>query len=111
MKRYWWVLILPFLLLLWWGLDRRDSVAVIHFATVQQAAIESTVSTNGKIEPAQWAAARAETSGVVRSVAADRGQQVTSGQTLINLDSSAAQSDVAAALARQQQAQAESVTL
>ena len=25
MKRYWWLLILPLLLLVWWGLDRRDA--------------------------------------------------------------------------------------
>jgi HlyD family secretion protein len=111
MKRYWWVLILPLLLLVWWGLDRRDATVTIHFSTVRQAVIESTVSTNGKIEPVEWAAARAETSGVVRKVAVERGQQVTAGQTLITLDTSAAQSGLAAALAAEQQAQAESAAL
>jgi HlyD family secretion protein len=111
MKRYWWVLILPLLLLVWWGLDRRGATVTIHFSTVRQAVIESTVSTNGKIEPVEWAAARAETSGVVRKVAVERGQQVTAGQTLVTLDTSAAQSALAAALAAQQQAQAESAAL
>ncbi len=111
MKRYWWVLILPLLLLVWWGLDRRGGTVTIHFSTVRQAVIESTVSTNGKIEPVEWAAARAETSGVVRKVAVERGQQVTAGQTLVTLDTSAAQSAVAAALAAEQQAQAESAAL
>jgi len=111
MKRYWWVLILPLLLLVWWGLDRRDATVMIHFSTVRQAVIESTVSTNGKIEPVEWAAARAETSGVVRKVAVERGQQVTAGQTLVALDTGAAQSAVAAALAAEQQAQAESAAL
>lgn len=111
MKRYWWVLILPLLLLVWWGLDRRDAIVTIHFSTVRQAVIESTVSTNGKIEPVEWAAARAETSGVVRRVAVERGQQVIAGQTLVALDTSAAQSAVAAALATEQQARAESAAL
>ncbi len=111
MKRYWWVLILPLLLLVWWGLDRRDAIVTIHFSTVRQAVIESTVSTNGKIEPVEWAAARAETSGVVKKVVVERGQQVTAGQTLITLDSTAAQSAVAAAVAAEQQAQAESAAL
>jgi HlyD family secretion protein len=111
MKRYWWVLILPLLLLVWWGLDRRDAIVTIHFSTVRQAVIESTVSTNGKIEPVEWAAARAETNGVVKRVAVERGQQVTAGQTLITLDSSAAQSAVAAAIAAEQQAQAERAAL
>jgi HlyD family secretion protein len=108
MKRYWWVLILPLLLLVWWGLDRRDATVTIHFSSVRQAVIESTVSTNGKIEPQEWAAARAETSGVVRSVSVERGQQVKAGQTLVTLDTSAAESAVAAALAAREQAQAES---
>jgi HlyD family secretion protein len=111
MKRYWWLLILPLLLLVWWGLDRRDATVTIHFSTVRRAVIESTVSTNGKIEPLEWAAARAETTGVVRRVAVERGQHVIAGQTLVTLDTSAAQSAVAAALAAEQQAQAESAAL
>jgi HlyD family secretion protein len=111
MKRYWWVLILPLLLLLWWGLDRRGATVAIHFSTVRHAVIESTVSTNGKIEPLDWAAARAETGGVVRKVAVERGQQVTAGQMLLALDTNAAESAVAAALAAQQQAQAERASL
>lgn len=111
MKRYWWVLILPLLLLVWWGLDRRDATVTIHFSTARQAVIESTVSTNGKIEPVEWAAARAETSGVVRKVAVERGQQVKAGQLLVALDTSAAQSAVVAALAAEQQAEAESAAL
>jgi HlyD family secretion protein len=111
MKRNWWILILPLLLLVWWGLDRRDATVTIHFSTVRHAAIESTVSTNGKIEPEQWAAARAETSGVVKKVAVERGQQVKAGQTLVTLDTSAAESALATALAAQQQAEAEKAAL
>jgi HlyD family secretion protein len=107
MRKYWLLLILPALLLLWWGVGRRDAAPEIHFATVRPAKIESTVSTNGKVEPAQWAAARAETPGVVRAIAVQRGQTVRAGQTLVVLDTTAAQSDLAAALARQQEAQAE----
>ncbi len=107
MKKYWVLLILPALVLLWWGLDRRGSAPEIHFTTVRHATIESIVSTNGKVEPAQWAAARAETAGVVRSVAVQRGQTVEAGQTLVVLDTAAAQSDLAGALAREQEARAE----
>lgn len=111
MKRYWWLLILPALLLLWWALDRRDAAVTIHFSTVRQAVIESTVSTNGKIEPEEWAAARAETSGVVKAVNVERGQQVKAGQTLVTLDTSAAESALAAAQAAERQAQAENTIL
>lgn len=84
---------------------------MIHFSTVRRTRIESTVSTDGKVEPEQWAAARAETAGVVRSVFVQRGQDVRAGEPLISLDTTAAQADLAAALAREQQAQAESTTL
>ena len=107
MKKVWLLLILPALLLLWWILEARDSVPEVHFAEAHNLSIESTVPTNGKVEPVQWAAARAETSGVVRIIAVQRGQEVQAGQTLVSLDATAAQSDVAAALARQQEAQSE----
>lgn len=111
MRRYWILLLLPLLLALWWGLDHRGSAPEIHFAAVQRAKIESTVSTNGKVEPAEWAAARAETAGVVSNVAIQRGQNVTAGQTLVTLDISAAQSDLAGAQAKELEAQTETATL
>ena len=104
-------MILPVLLLIWWGLDHGGSAPLLHFATVRRTRIESMVSTNGKVEPAQWAAARAETSGVVRSVFVQRGEDVRAGQPLISLDTTAARADLAAALAREQEAQAENATL
>ena len=111
MKRYWLVLIVPLLLSVWWGLGRGESVPVVHFASAQRASIESTVSTNGKVEPAEWAAARAQAAGVVQAVLVQRGQQVTAGQTLVTLDATAAQSAVTEALARQQEALAENSVL
>jgi len=107
MKRSWWLFILPLVILLWWGLNRRQSVPEVRVAQVDRLTIESTVPTNGKVEPVVWAAARAETAGVVRSVEVQRGQSVAAGQTLITLDTTAAQSDLAAALAREQEAHAD----
>ena len=111
MRKYWIPLALLALLALWWGLDHRDSAVIIHFSTAKPTRIESTVSTNGKVEPAEWAAARAETAGVVRAVEVQRGQEVKAGQTLVLLDTTAAQSDLAAAQARAQEAQAETQTV
>ncbi len=111
MKRFWLLLIIPALLLLWWGLDSRESTPDVHFAKVQQLTIRSTVSTNGKVEPVEWAAARAETSGVVRSIQVQRGQRVDAGQILLTLDTTQAQSELAAALAREQEARTEVATL
>ena len=108
---WWWVLILPAALLLWWAFGRDGSTAEVHFVSAHQATLSSIVPTNGKIEPAEWSAARSETSGVVRSVAVRRGEGVQAGQILLTLDTTAAQADLAAALAREQQAQSEIGTL
>ncbi len=80
-------------------------------AEVRNLTIESTVPTNGKVEPVEWAAARAEIAGVVRAVSVQRGEMVTAGQTLVTLDTTAAQSDLAAALAREQEAHADTAAL
>lgn len=111
MRKLWLLLILPLLLLLWWGLDRGGSTPVIQFAAAKSKTIQSTVSTNGKVEPAEWAAARAEIAGVVQSISVQRGQTVQAGQPLVTLDTTAAQSALADAMARQQEAEAESTTL
>ncbi|MGC2657034.1 MAG: efflux RND transporter periplasmic adaptor subunit [Bryobacteraceae bacterium] len=111
MKRLLLLAIFPALLLLWWALDRRDSTPQVRFATVRTTSISSSVSTNGKAEPASWAAARAEIAGVVRGVNVQRGQSVQAGQTLVTLDTSTAEASLSAALARQQEAQAELHTL
>ena len=95
------------LLLLWWGAAHLSPTTTIHFSKVERTTIESTVLTNGKVEPAQWASARAEVAGVVRTVAVKRGQVVRAGQTLITLDTTAAQANLAASLARRQEAQTE----
>src|ERR1700751_5324554 len=98
MRKYWIPVVLLALLILWWGLSRRDSAPIIHFSTTKPTRIESSISTNGKVEPADWAAPRAETAGVVRAVNVQRGQEVKTGQTLVLLDTTAAQSDLAGAL-------------
>lgn len=111
MRKYWIPLVVLALIGLWWGLAHRDSAPIIHFATAKGTLIESSVSTNGKVEPVDWAAARAETAGVVRTINVQRGQNVKAGQTLVLLDTTAEQSTLAGALARQQEAQAETQTL
>lgn len=111
MRKLWFILILPALLLLWWALDRRDATVTVHIASVATGRIESTVPTNGKVEPVEWAAARSEVSGVVRNIGVQRGQAIKKGDLLVSLDLTAAQADLAAATARRQEAQAELSTL
>jgi HlyD family secretion protein len=112
MRKSWLLfLVLPVLLLLWWLTGRSGSSPQVHVAAARPATIESIVSTNGKAEPAQWAAARAEAGGIVQTVDVQRGATVSIGQRLVSLDQTAAQSDLAAAVAREEEAAAESTVI
>jgi HlyD family secretion protein len=111
MRKYWPVLAFLALLLTWWGFSRGETAVTLHFSSAHRITIVSTVSTNGKVEPVQWAAARAETAGVVRRVAVERGQKVLAGQELVALDTTSARSDLEAALAKEHEARAEATTL
>ena len=89
MKKLWPVLlVVALLLVLWWLVDRKESTPTVHFAEVKRETIASTIPTNGKVEPLQFAAARAEIAGVVQKIAIERGQDVKAGQTLVVLDNS-----------------------
>ncbi|MFL6448557.1 MAG: efflux RND transporter periplasmic adaptor subunit [Bryobacteraceae bacterium] len=107
MKRYWLVAVGLVLLLAWWAFAHQQAVPEVHFAKVTQAGIESTISTNGKVDPFDWAAARAESPGVVRAISIQRGATVQAGQTLVTLDTTAAEAELAATEARAQEARAE----
>jgi len=111
MKKFWPLVAFLTILLLWWGFSRGDSPVTLHFSAAHRAAIVSTVTTNGKVEPVEWAAARAESAGIVRSVAVQRGQQVSAGQELVVLDATSARSELEAALAKEHEARAETATL
>jgi HlyD family secretion protein len=107
MKKSWLVAAVLVSLLVWWGFTRQQADAEVHFAKVVQTRIESTISTNGKVDPYDWAAARAESPGVVRAISVQRGATVQAGQTLVTLDTTAAEAELAAAEARSQEARAE----
>src|SRR3954454_8653821 len=107
MKKLWLAAVVLLLLLSWWAFAHQQSVTEVHFTKVTQARIESTISTNGKVDPFDWAAARAESPGVVRAVSVERGARVQAGQILVTLDTTAAQAELAAAEARAQEARAE----
>jgi HlyD family secretion protein len=106
MKKLWLLLVIPAILLLWWAVERKDSIPDVHFARATRQTISSTIPTNGKVEPVQFAAARAEIPGVVQSISVHRGQEVKAGQTLVVLDNATQRAAVNASEAQLQQAQA-----
>jgi HlyD family secretion protein len=88
-------------------LDRRTKPLEVSFVKVTRDRIVSTLNTNGKVEPIQWASARAEQAGVVERVLVQRGQKVTKGAALVQTEARQAQADLASAQARISQVQAE----
>ena len=89
-----------------WGVSRRAQPPQIPFVKVVRDTLTSTLSTNGKVEPIQWASARAERQGVIEKVFVQRGQQVAEGAPLVSLDDAAAQAELASAEAQIAQARA-----
>lgn len=71
---------------------------------VVRGAYEDQVTTNGRVEPSEWASARSEREGLVVGVPVVKGQSVAKGATLALLDTRDAQSDLASANARIEEA-------
>jgi HlyD family secretion protein len=88
-------------------LDRRTKPLAVSFVKVTRDRIVSALNTNGKVEPIQWASARAEQAGVVQRLLVQRGQKVTKGAALVQIEALQAQADLTSAQARISQAQAE----
>lgn len=89
-----------------WGVLRRHSPPKINFATVKRTTLVSTLPTNGKVEPFEWEAMRAERAGVVSGVAVREGQQVRKGEVIASISDPSLQSDVQGAEARVAEARA-----
>ncbi len=91
-----------------WALVRFKSQPVeVQFARAVIATVHSSVPTNGKVEPIEWAVARAERSGPVDKILIQRGEQVKGGQVLVELDSSEARANLASAQAKIGEARAQ----
>jgi len=107
MKKLWFLIIIPLIVLFWWAVDRKTAVPFVHFARAQRKSIESIVSTNGKVEPLEYATARAEVAGFVKDVKVKRGDDVAAGQVLVQLDSATERAALDTARAQLTQAQAD----
>jgi HlyD family secretion protein len=109
-----WLLLLALacLLVAGWRIDKwRNQPPEISFARVTRETIASTVPTNGKVEPVEWAIALADRAGAVEEIRVQRGQYVKADAPLVELDSSEARAERAAAESRIEQIKAELETL
>jgi HlyD family secretion protein len=73
---------------IWRGEVNRNRPPEIPFAHVTRENITSSVPTDGKVEPLEWAVARAERSGAVKEILIKDGDRVAQGQELVRLDTS-----------------------
>lgn len=110
MKRLLFVLI-PVAAVLCWLILRRSAPPEIPFVRATRQTIVSTLNTNGKLEPIEWAAVRSEASGSVDRIYSARGATVSKGQLLLTLSAADARNELSRAEAQVSGAKAEAETL
>ena len=84
----------------WQLLEWRNLPPEVTFTRATRESISSSVSTNGKVDPAESAQARAETSGPVDRILVRLRQHVEAGQALVELDTGQLRHDLESAEAR-----------
>ena len=103
MKRAWiWIVALVVALVLLLFLRKHEPPQLV-FTRVQRKTIVSNLPTNGKVEPLEWAAVRAETAGLISSVPVKEGQTVKAGAIIARLSQPGASEELAGATARANQ--------
>ncbi|MBV6430809.1 MAG: Multidrug resistance protein MdtA [Bryobacteraceae bacterium] len=108
MKRLFWLLpLLGIGALAWYAYLLRNAPPEVPFTNVQRETLISSVLTNGKVEPVEWTALRAEREGAVERVSIEKGGTVAKGAVLAELDAEEAKVDLTAAQARVASAKAE----
>jgi HlyD family secretion protein len=95
----------------WLTYVRKTAPPEVAFTKVRRERLVSNLVTNGKVEPLEWVAVRAERSGLVEKVLVERGARVARGTALVELTAREAEADLASAASRLEQARAESDTL
>jgi HlyD family secretion protein len=91
----------------WAVYQRGKRLKEAPFVKVARETVVSAVTTNGRVEPLEWAAVSAERAGVLERVHVERGSKVQRGDLLAEVDRAAARAEVEAAEARVAQARTE----
>ncbi len=89
-----------------WGILRKNEPPRIVFATVKRQTLVSALATNGKVEPFEWQAIRAESSGIVGRVDVREGDSVRQGAVLATMSDPERQAQIEAAEAKLAEARA-----
>jgi HlyD family secretion protein len=90
-----------------WAFAKKNEARPVSFAKAKHETLVSTLPTNGKVEPLEYASVRVDTPGLVTKLAVKIGQTVARGGPLVVLNVPDLQAQLAAAQARVEQAKAE----
>ena len=94
-----------------WGVLRKGEPPKVTFARVKRQTLVSTLPTNGKVEPFEWQAIRAETGGLVDHVPVEDGQSVAAGAVLATIADASLQAEIDTATAKVSEARANLASL
>ena len=89
-----------------WGILRKGEPPKVNFARVKRQTLVSSLPTNGKVEPFEWQAARAETAGLVTRLDVKEGQSVAKDALLVSLTDPVLEAQIQTTEARVAEAQA-----
>ncbi len=106
MKKLLLLLLLVVAAVIGWGIFRKSAPPQVNFARVKRETLVSTLSTNGKVEPSEWQAVRAEAAGLVSRVPVREGQTVAQGAVLAEVTDPSFQADLEAGEAKVAEVQA-----
>lgn len=111
MKKLLLVLLLVVVAVIGWGVFRRNTPPSVTFTRVKRETLVSTLPTNGKAEPFEWQAVRAQSEGLVNRVNVTEGQPVAKDAVLLVISDPSKQADIDAAQARVNEAEANLASL
>ncbi|MCL4401240.1 MAG: efflux RND transporter periplasmic adaptor subunit [Acidobacteria bacterium] len=111
MKKLFLLLLIPLVALGWIAWRRNTDAPEVPFAKVKRETLVSTLPTNGKVEPIEWQAVRAENAGLVATVPVQEGQIVGRGAVLAKLTDTGLQAELSSAQARVEEARAGLTTI
>ena len=94
-----------------WILSRKTAAPEVDFVKVARETIVSSLGTNGKVEPTEWLAARAERGGTITRVLVARGREVRKDAPLVELDTRVVDAELGKAQAAIQEAQTQEQVL
>ncbi len=111
MKRLWLWIVAGIVALVLLALLRKHEPPQVPVTRVKRQTLVSNLPTNGKIEPLEWRAVRAEASGLISAVPVKEGQNVPAGAVIARISQPGAMEDLAGAEARASQSRSELDTL